>query len=104
MWREHIPRFRLRIACKLLHRPPLNRRLAFGFAEVIQATDQVYSLRDFNLPNDIPETPRHLREGRASHPQLANRNAVGRTRSALARGDSTPCVGPRGDDSSLSRF
>ena len=85
-------------AARVLRLPGFaNRKLAFDFiVRVIQATDQVYSLRDFNLPNDFPEAPRHLGDGRASHPQLGHRSQSERdwayAKRALARGDAPDVV------------
>jgi hypothetical protein len=49
-------------AARVLRLPGFaNRKLAFDFVVgVVQATDQVHSLRDFNLPNESLEAPRHL--------------------------------------------
>ena len=85
-------------AARVLRLPGFaNRKLAFDFiVQVIQATDQVYSLRDFNLPNDLPEAPRHLGHGCASHPQLGHHSQSERdwayANRALARGDDPEVV------------
>src|SRR5579862_3581327 len=44
-----------------------NRKLAFDFViQVVQVTDQVYSLRDFNLPSESLEASQHLEHSRRS--------------------------------------
>jgi hypothetical protein len=45
-----------------------NRKLAVEFVvQVLQATDQTYSLRDFHIPQDSPEAPRNVGESTRSH-------------------------------------
>jgi hypothetical protein len=69
-----------------------NRKLAIEFVvQVVQATDQIYSLRDFVVPEDSPETPRHLGDSHGSHRLAGHRSQSERdwayAKRALARGD-----------------
>ena len=85
-------------AARVLRLPGFaNRKLAFDFiVQVVQATDQVYSLRDFNLPNESPEAPRHLEHSRGrsrppGHQSQSERDWAYAKRS-LARGDAPEVV------------
>jgi hypothetical protein len=75
----------------------VNRKLAVEFAvQVVQATDQIYSLRDFAVPEDSPETPRHLGDSHASHRLPGHRSQSERdwayAKRALTRGDDPETV------------
>jgi RepB DNA-primase N-terminal domain len=70
----------------------VNRKLAVEFAvQVVQATDQIYSLRDFAVPEDSPETPRRLGDSHGRHRLAGHRSQSERdwayAKRALARGD-----------------
>ena len=75
----------------------LNRKLAFDFVvQVVQATDQVYFLRDFNLANESPEAPRHLEDSHRGPRPPGHRSQSERdwayAKRALARGDDPEVV------------
>jgi hypothetical protein len=69
-----------------------NRKLAEEFVvQVVQESAATYSLRDFNIPEESPETPRHLSDSYgnhrpAGHPSQSERDWAYAKR-ALARGD-----------------
>jgi DNA primase RepB-like protein len=74
-----------------------NRKLAADFfVQVVQATDQIYSLRDFNVPEESPEAPRRLSDGYGSHLPPGHRSQSERdwayAMRALARGDNPEIV------------
>jgi hypothetical protein len=74
-----------------------NRKLAVEFVvQVVHATDQIYSLRDFHIPQDSPEAPRKIGESTRSHPASAHRSQSERdwayAMRALARGDSPDSI------------
>jgi hypothetical protein len=74
-----------------------NRKLAIEFiVQVVQATDQIYSLRDFNIPQDSPEAPRNVADSARSHPAPGHRSQSERdwayAKRALARGDDPESV------------
>ena len=74
-----------------------NHKLAFEFVvQVVQASDAVYSLRDFSLPDESLEAPRRLPDNYGSHRPLAHRSQSERdwayAKRALARGDDPETV------------
>jgi len=74
-----------------------NHKLAFEFVvQVVQASDAVYSLRDFSLPDESLEAPRRLPDNYGSHRRLAHRSQSERdwayAKRALARGDDSETV------------
>lgn len=74
-----------------------NRKLAIEFVvQVVQATDQIYSLRDFNIPQDLPEAPRSMGDHVPSHSVPGHRSQSERdwayAKRALARGDDPEVV------------
>jgi hypothetical protein len=74
-----------------------NRKLAVEFVvQVVQATDQVYSLRDFNIPQDSPDAPRNVGDSARSHPAPGHRSQSERdwayAMRALSRGDNPESV------------
>jgi hypothetical protein len=85
-------------AARVLRLPGFaNRKLAVEFVvQVVQATDQIYSLRDFNIPQDSPEAPRNVAESGRSHPTPRHRSQSERDWSyamrALSRGDNPESV------------
>jgi hypothetical protein len=69
-----------------------NRKRSQEFmVQVIQETDKIYSLRDFNIPEESPEAPRYLGDGHGSHRPFGHRSQSERdwayAKRALARGD-----------------
>jgi hypothetical protein len=69
-----------------------NRKLAQEFVvQVAQEADATYSLRDFHLPEESPETPRHLGDSHGNHRHPGHRSQSERdwsyAKRALARGD-----------------
>jgi hypothetical protein len=69
-----------------------NRKLAVEFVvQVVQATDQIYSINDFHIPQDSPAAPRNVSDGARSHPAPRHRRQSERdwsyAKRALARGD-----------------
>jgi hypothetical protein len=69
-----------------------NRKLAVEFVvQVVQATDQIYSINDFHIPQDSPEAPRNVSDSARSHPAPGHRSQSERdwsyAKRALARGD-----------------
>jgi hypothetical protein len=85
-------------AARVLRLPGFaNRKLAVEFVvQVVQATDQIYSLRDFNIPQDSPEAPRNVRDSARSHSALGHRSQSERdwayAMRALSRGDNPDSV------------
>ncbi len=74
-----------------------NRKLAQEFVvQVIQETDNTYSVRDFNIPEESPEAPRHLGDSHGSHRPTGHRSQSERdwayAKRALARGDNPETV------------
>jgi hypothetical protein len=74
-----------------------NRKLAVEFVvQVVQATDQIYSLQDFHIPQDSPEAPRSVSDSARSHPAPGHRSQSERdwayAMRALARGDTPETV------------
>jgi hypothetical protein len=74
-----------------------NRKLAQEFVvQVVQETDKVYSVRDFNVPEESPEAPRHLGDSHESHRPAGHRSQSERdwayAKRALARGDEPEIV------------
>jgi RepB DNA-primase from phage plasmid len=74
-----------------------NRKLAFEFVvQVVQASDEVHSIRDFNLPEESPEAPRHLSDSSGISRHSGNRSQSERDWAyalrALARGDDPATV------------
>ncbi len=74
-----------------------NRKLAQVFVvQVIQESDKVHSARDFNIPEESPEAPRHLGDGQGSHRSSGHRSQSERdwayAKRALARGDDPEIV------------
>jgi hypothetical protein len=69
-----------------------NRKLAVEFVvQVVQATDQIYSINDFHISQDSPEAPRNVSDSARSHPAPGHRSQSERdwsyAKRALARGD-----------------
>lgn len=69
-----------------------NRKLAVEFVvHVVQATDQIYSINDFHIPEDSPAAPRNVSDSARSHPAPRHRSQSERdwsyAKRALARGD-----------------
>jgi len=85
-------------AARILRLPGFaNRKLALEYVvQVVQATDQVYSLRDFNIPQDSPEAPRNVGDSARSHPASAHSSQSERDWAyalrALSRGDDPESV------------
>jgi hypothetical protein len=85
-------------AARVLRLPGFaNRKLAFDFVvQAVQATDQVYSLRDFNFPNESPEAPRRPEHSHGSLPPSGHSSQSERdwayAKRALARGDDPEVV------------
>jgi len=74
-----------------------NRKIAFElFVQLVPASDAVYSLRDFSLPDESLEAPRRLPDNYGSHRPLAHRSQSERdwayAKRALARGDNPETV------------
>jgi hypothetical protein len=74
-----------------------NRKLAIEFVvQVVQATDQIYSLKDFHVPQDSPEAPRNVGDSARSHPAPGHRSQSERdwayAMRALSRGDNPETV------------
>lgn len=74
-----------------------NRKLAIEFVvQVVQATDQIYSLEDFHIPRDSPAAPRNVGDSARSHPTLGHRSQSERdwayAMRALSRGDNPGSV------------
>ena len=74
-----------------------NRKLAIEFVvQVVQATDQIYSLEDFHIPQDSPAAPRNAGDSARSHPALGHRSQSERdwayAMRALCRGDNPESV------------
>jgi hypothetical protein len=85
-------------AARVLRLPGFaNRKLAFEFVvQVVQASDEVHSIRDFNLPEESPEAPRHLSDSSgisrlSGHRSQSERDWAYALR-ALARGDDPATV------------
>ena len=76
-----------------------NRKLSEEFiVQVRQRSDAVYSRRDFTIPEDSPETPRHLGQS-PEHPRMMpagfksqSENDWSYAKRALARGDDPELV------------
>jgi len=85
-------------AARVLRLPGFaNHKLAFEFVvQVVQASDAVYSLRAFSLPDESLEAPRRLPDNYRSHRPLAHRSQSERdwayAKRALARGDDPETV------------
>ena len=85
-------------AARVLRLPGFaNRKLAFDFVvQVVQATDQIYSLRDFNIPQDSPDAPRNVGDSARSYLTPRHRSQSERdwayAMRALARGDNPESV------------
>ncbi len=91
-------------AARVLRLPGFaNRKLAFEFVvEVVQANDDVHSIRDFNLPDESPEAPRRISDGSgiarlSGHHSQSERDWAYALR-ALARGDDPATVVQRISD------
>jgi len=74
-----------------------NQKLAQEFiVQAVQGTDKVHSVRDFNIPEESPEAPRHLGDGHGSHRPLSHQSQSERdwayAKRALARGDNPETV------------
>jgi hypothetical protein len=74
-----------------------NRKLAVEFVvQVVQATDQIYSINDFHIPQDSPAAPRNVSDSARSHPALGHRSQSERdwayAMRALSRGDNPESV------------
>jgi hypothetical protein len=74
-----------------------NRKLAVEFVvQVVQATDQIYSLRDFHIPEDSPEALRNVVDSAGSHSAPRYRSQSERdwayAKRSLARGDAPESV------------
>jgi len=74
-----------------------NRKLAVEFVvQVMQATDQIYSLEDFHIPQDSPEAPRNVGDSAQSHPAPGHRSQSERdwayAMRALSRGENPEAV------------
>jgi hypothetical protein len=74
-----------------------NRKLAQEFVvQVVQESDKVHAARDFNIPEESPEAPRHLGDGHGSLRPLCHRSQSERdwayAKRALARGDDPEIV------------
>jgi len=74
-----------------------NRKLAKEFVvQVIQETHKIYSVRDFNIPEESPEAPRHLGDSHGSHRPTGHWSQSERdwayAKRALARGDNPETV------------
>jgi hypothetical protein len=74
-----------------------NRKLAQEFVvQAVQERDKVHSARDFNIPEESPEAPRHLGDGHGSHRPSGHRSQSERdwayAKRALARGDDPETV------------
>jgi len=74
-----------------------NRKLSHEFVvQVIQETDKIYSVRHFNIPEELPEAPRHLGDGHGTHRPFGHRSQSERdwayAKRALARGDNPETV------------
>lgn len=80
-------------AARVLRLPGFaNRKLAQEyFVQAVQESDRVSSVRDFNLPEDSPEAPRHIEDGHGSHRPVGHKSQSERdwayAKRALARGD-----------------
>jgi hypothetical protein len=85
-------------AARVLRLPGFaNRKLAFEFVvQVVQASDDVHSLRDFNIAEESPEAPRRLSDSFGSHRPPGHRSQSERdwayAKRALARGDDPEVV------------
>ena len=74
-----------------------NRKLPIEFiVQVVQATDEIYSLSAFNIPQDSPEAPRYVGDSARSHPVVGHKSQSERdwayAKRALARGDDPETV------------
>jgi len=74
-----------------------NRKLQQEFVvKVVQESDQVCSVRDFNIPEDSLEAPRHFGDGHGTHRSFGHRSQSERdwayAKRALARGDNPETV------------
>jgi len=74
-----------------------NRKLAQEFlVQVVQETDKVHSHRDFHIPEESPEAPRHPENGHGNHRSTGHRSQSERdwayAKRALARGDDPETV------------
>lgn len=81
-------------AARVLRLPGFaNRKLAQEFlVQVVQESDRVHSLRDFNLPEDAPEARRHLLDGRGFH-RPAGHQSVNQASLSTRNGKSSPPSG-----------
>src|SRR5258708_32491380 len=85
-------------AARVLRLPGFaNHKLAFEFVvQVVQASDAVYSLRDFSLPDESLDAPRRLPDNYGSHRPSGHRSQSERdwayAKRALARGDDPETV------------
>lgn len=74
-----------------------NRKLTHEFVvQVVQENDKVYSLRDFNVPEESPEAPRYLGNSHGNHRPSGHQSQSERdwayAKRALARGDDPEIV------------
>jgi hypothetical protein len=74
-----------------------NQKLAQEFVvQAVQGTDKTYSVRDFNIPDESPEAPRHVGEGHGNRRPAGHRSQSERdwayAKRALARGDDPEIV------------
>ncbi len=74
-----------------------NQKLSQEFVvQVIHETGKMYSVRDFNIPEESPEAPRHLGDSHGSHRPTGHRSQSERdwayAKRALARGDNPETV------------
>ena len=74
-----------------------NRKLPEEFiVQARQESDAVYTLRDFTIHEDSPETPRHIGDVHRTKPDgarpttKANPNTIGPTRSAPSPAETIP--------------
>jgi hypothetical protein len=85
-------------AARVLRLPGFaNRKLAVEFVvQVVQATDHVYSLRDFHIPQDSPEAPRYVGDSAKSHLPRGHKSQSERdwayAMRSLSRGDNPETV------------
>jgi RepB DNA-primase from phage plasmid len=85
-------------AARVLRLPGFaNRKLAVEFVvQTVQATDQIYSLKDFHIPQDSPEAPRNVGDSVRTHPSAGHRSQSERdwayAMRALSRGDNPETV------------
>ena len=74
-----------------------NRKLSQEFlVQVVHETDKIYSIRDFNIPDESPEAPRHLVESHEAYRPSGHRSQSERdwayAKRSLTRGDDPEIV------------